>query len=189
MKTAYAFIGMAFLVLAVVVYVLGTDITHPKDNSMALTLASSAFAENSLIPAEYTCDGTNLVPPLTISNVPNDAQSLVLIMDDPDIPESVKQSRGIDVFDHWVVFNIQPTTTNVREGVEPPGVLGNNGAGKSGYIGPCPPDKEHRYFFKLYALDTMITLKPGASKSEVEQAMAGHIIAQTQLVARYDRPR
>jgi Raf kinase inhibitor-like YbhB/YbcL family protein len=152
-------------------------------------LKSSIFEHNSLIPAKYTCDVENINPQLTIEGVPEGAGSLVLIMDDPDIPDSVKQVRGIDVFDHWVVFNIPPETREIAEATEPKGVAGSNGAGAVGYRGPCPPDREHRYFFKLYALDTMLDLPDGSTKADVEKAMAGHIIAQTELMGRYDRQR
>jgi len=111
-------------------------------------------------------------------------------MDDPDIPDFVKQSRGIEVFDHWVVFNLQPTTNDqllIEEGVEPKGVAGVNSVGENKYTGPCPPDGEHRYFFKAYALDSTLSLNAGSSKTEVEKAMEGHIIEKAELVGKYER--
>ena len=155
--------------------------------TMTLQLTSTAFSNNEKIPSKYTCDGSDTSPPLSINGVPAVAKSLVLLMDDPDIPEFVKQKFGITVWDHWVVFNIPPTTTSIAEGKNPPGVLGRNTGGKNAYGGPCPPDREHRYFFKLYALDTMLDLPVGAAKAEVEQAMKGHILAEARLVGLYQR--
>lgn len=154
-----------------------------------LSLSSPAFSENGLIPAKYTCDGENINPALRISGVPETAASLVLIMDDPDIPSAVKTKTGIDVFDHWLIFNLSPQTGEISEHMEPAGMEGANGAGKRGYAGPCPPDREHRYFFKLYALGITLPLPEGASRKEVEAAMAGHVIESTELVGRYNRPQ
>lgn len=158
-----------------------------------LTLTSSAFAHTGTIPSTYTCDGQNSNPPLEIIGVPAGAQSLALIMDDPDIPDEVKQSRGIEVFDHWVVFNLPPTTHNIQKGTKPEGVEGKNSTGELGYTGPCPPPQyqptKHRYFFKLYALDTQLNLAEGATKADVEKAMEGHILQETQLVGTYERER
>jgi Raf kinase inhibitor-like YbhB/YbcL family protein len=155
-----------------------------------MKLTSSAFQHNGKIPSKYTCDGANINPPLKIEGVPPNAQSLVLIMDDPDIPNEVKQSRGIQVFDHWILSNIAPETTTIKEN-STAGISGKNGRSENKYTGPCPPPqyepKEHRYFFKLYALDSMLNLKEGASKADVENAIRWHIIAQTELVGRYQR--
>lgn len=160
------------------------DVTHlTNEVSMSdLALTSTVFSDGKAIPSKYTCDGEDINPPLTISGVPEDAQSLVLIMDDPD---AVKPAGK--VWDHWVVFNIPTTVTDIAEATEPEGVAGNNSWPRLGYGGPCPPDGEHHYMFKLYALDTELTLAEGATKSEVEQAMRGHIIANTQLVGTYNR--
>ena len=152
-----------------------------------MNLTSPAFPPNGKIPRKYTCDGENSSPPLEITEVPPEAQSLVLIMDDPDIPEAAKQNYHIEVWDHWVVFNIPPETRSILVGKNPPGALGKNTRGNQAYGGPCPPDREHRYFFKLYALDTILNLKTGATKKEVESAMPGHIIAQAELMGRYRR--
>ena len=152
-----------------------------------MKLTSAAFENGGKIPSKYTCDGDNINIPLSWSGVPAETKSLVLIMDDPDIPDSVKKSRGIEVYDHLVAFNIPPADTGIPEGKEPNGVLGSNGAGKTGYTGPCPPDREHRYFFKLYALDTTLSIPAGGTKKEVLDAMDGHIIAQTELMGFYDR--
>jgi Raf kinase inhibitor-like YbhB/YbcL family protein len=163
--------------------------TNNESSMATFVLTSPVFEEQGTIPAKYTCDADNMNPPLTIEGVPEGAKSLVLIMDDPDIPESVKQARGIEVFDHWTVFNIPPETATIPEAQEPSGTAGANGTGEVGYRGPCPPDREHRYFFKLYALDIMLDLPTGSTKTEVERAMEGHILAQTELIGRYDRQR
>ena len=122
-----------------------------------MRLTSKAFAEGTLIPSIYTCEGKGINPPLEFHNVPANAHSLVLIMDDPDVPASV---RADQMWDHWVVFNIPPETKQFSEHATPPGVQGKNTGGQNKYQGPCPPDREHRYFFKLYALDTMLDLPP-----------------------------
>ncbi|MEK6939148.1 MAG: YbhB/YbcL family Raf kinase inhibitor-like protein [Nanoarchaeota archaeon] len=152
-----------------------------------MKLTSPAFVEGGKIPSKYTCDGQNVNPPLVFSDVPAKAKSLVLIMDDPDIPDFVKQKFSIQVWDHWVVFNIPPETKEVAEGKDPQGRLGKNTGGKNAYGGPCPPDREHRYFFKLYALDTELDLPEGASKAEVEKAMKNHVLAEAKLMGRYER--
>jgi len=152
-----------------------------------MKLTSTAFKNNQSIPSKYTCDADGINPTLEITEVPKGTQSLVLIMDDPDIPDFVKESRGIDVFDHWIVFNIPPKTNKIPEATEPLGTAGLNSTGQTGYTGPCPPDREHHYLFKLYALDTKIDLEHGATKKDVEQAMENHILEQTILTGLYKR--
>ncbi len=149
-----------------------------------MKLTTAAFKEGGIIPSVYTCEGKNINPPLEISGAPPQAKCLVLIMDDPDVPKSL---RPEGMYDHWVVFNMPPNTHKIGEHSTPPGVQGKNTAGKNQYIGPCPPDREHRYFFKLYALDKLLELPPGATKKEVEKAMHGHTIAQCQLMGRYEK--
>lgn len=151
-----------------------------------LKLTSSAFKDGRSIPSRFTCEGENINPELSIKNAPAGTVSLALLMDDPDIPESVKKNMGFAVFDHWVVFNIPSDTTEIPEGQRPPGVEGMNSAGQ-GYTGPCPPDGEHRYFFKLYALDTMLDLNKSATKARVEKAMKRHIIEKAQLMGVYKK--
>lgn len=146
-----------------------------------MQLTSEAFETGGVIPAAFTCDGQDSNPALVISGVPDSAKSLALIMDDPDAPAGT--------WDHWVVFNIPPDTTNIPQGQEPVGIHGKGTSGNLEYHGPCPPDREHRYFFKLYALDTMLDVTEGASKQDVEQAMEGHIIGQAELMGRYDRQK
>ncbi len=149
-----------------------------------MKLTSSAFSEKGIIPSLYTCEGKNINPPLEISGVPAQAKSLVLIMDDPDVPKTL---RPDGMYDHWVVFNIPPATHKIAENSAPHGLLGKSTNGRNQWVGPCPPDREHRYFFKLYALDKLLDLPAGSTKKEVEQAMKGHIIAECQLMGRYEK--
>lgn len=149
-----------------------------------MQLSSPVFENNGLIPSSHTCDGGDISPPLAISDVPESAKSLVLIMDDPDVPKSL---RADGMWDHWLVFNIPPDTDEVAKGGEPAGIHSKGTSGNYDYHGPCPPDREHRYFFKLYALDIMLDLKEGANKKEIEQAMEGHIIEQATLMGKYKR--
>lgn len=149
-----------------------------------MKLTSSAFQNGGHIPRIYTCQGENISPPLEISDVPPKSKSLVLIMDDPDVPPSVRKDR---MYVHWVVYNIEPTTIKIEENADPFGSQGKNTAHELGYVGPCPPDREHRYFFKLYAIDKVIDLKEGATKEEILKEIEGHIIAQTELIGRYEK--
>ncbi len=146
-----------------------------------MLLTSTAFANGSSIPRKYTCQGDNLPPPLAISDVPAGTQSLALLMDDPDVPPSVRADR---MWDHWVLFNIPPATRTLQE---TSGTLGANTSGTQAYAGPCPPDREHRYYFKLYALDCSLPLQAGATKKQVEEAMRGHILAEATLMGRYNK--
>lgn len=157
------------------------DLT-PQTKSI-MELSSTAFAQGQPIPSKYSCDGQNVNPPLAISGVPSGAKSLALIMDDPDVPAAA----GVKVWDHWVVFNMSPALSSIGENEQPPGVRGKGTRGSLQYGGPCPPDREHRYFFKLYALDTMLDLKEGATKTELESAMSGRIIEQAELMGMYVR--
>lgn len=148
-----------------------------------MRIASPVFGEGGIIPSRYTCEGENLSPPLEFHNIPPQAVSLVLIVDDPDVPAFVRSDR---MYDHWVLYNIPPETRALQEN-RPIGTLGRNTSGQTGYTGPCPPDREHRYFFKLYALDCRLSLKAGASKRDVERSMEGHVISQAQLMGRYEK--
>src|SRR5213596_3888694 len=142
---------------------------------------SSAFQEGENIPSKFTCDGANTNPPLQISDVPAEAKSLVLIVDDPDAPSGL--------FTHWAVWNISPQATTIAEGSTPKGVQGTNDFGKSGYGGPCPPSGTHRYYFKVFALDRELDLPVGAKRSQLDSAIKGHVIAQGELMARYSRKK
>lgn len=149
-----------------------------------MKLTSPAFEHQGKIPSRHTCDGANTNPPLEISGVPTGAKSLVLIVDDPDVP---KRLRPDGMWDHWIVFNLPPNLTHISEGQEPPGTHGMGTSGNLRYFGPCPPDREHRYFFKLYALETELNLPEKATKQQVERAMEGHVLAQAELIGRYER--
>jgi Raf kinase inhibitor-like YbhB/YbcL family protein len=153
---------------------------------MSIQLESAGFTEGAAIPTKYTCDGANVSPPLKWSNVPQGAKSLALIADDPDAPAGT--------WVHWVLFGVPPSTTELPEGVAAAKTVldgarqGTNDFRKIGYGGPCPPrGNPHRYFFKIYALDTELTLNAGATKSDLTRAMEGHILAQGQLMGTYKR--
>jgi Raf kinase inhibitor-like YbhB/YbcL family protein len=149
-----------------------------------MQLTSRAFLDGAIIPSIHTCEGENSNPPLEFHHVPTEAKSLVLLMDDPDVPASVRFDQ---MWDHWVVFNIPPDTKHFDAHTSPPGIQGKNTGGQNKYMGPCPPDREHRYFFKLYALDRMLPLFAGASKKEVEHTMKGHILAEAHLIGKYEK--
>ena len=153
----------------------------PQKSEIKLT--STAFKEGEAIPRGYTCDGANVSPPLEWTGIPKTAKTIALIADDPDAPSGT--------FVHWVLYNLPaeglglientPQTETLNGG----GTQGKNGFEKVGYGGPCPPSGTHRYFFKLYALDAELSLKPGASKDDVETAMQGHIVGQAELMGTY----
>jgi Raf kinase inhibitor-like YbhB/YbcL family protein len=158
--------------------------------TMTLVLSSAAFVDSGTIPQKFTCDGANVSPALTWSGTPANTQTLALIADDPDAPGGT--------WVHWVLFNLPGKANALPENVardETLSSLGNavqgrNDFKKLGYGGPCPPPgKPHRYFFKLYALDTPLALHPGATKAQVEDAMQGHIVATAQLIGTYARKR
>lgn len=149
-----------------------------------MIVRSPAFHHEGIIPSKYTCDGDNVSPPIAIDNAPPKTSSFVLIVDDHDVPLSV---RPDGVWDHWVVFNIPGTTSRIGEGEAPSGILGRTTSGTLTYGGPCPPDGEHRYLFKVYALDTWIRLPKGSTKAKVLEMMRGHVLESTTLMGRYAR--
>ncbi len=143
-----------------------------------LTAKSPVFENNNPIPRKYSCDGEEVNPPLTIENIPASAKTLALIIEDPDAP------RG--TFDHWIVWNIPPTGKIEENTV--PGIEGVNSGGQRTYVGMCPPSGSHRYFFKIYALDSRLDLKPQATrKKDLEKAMQGHVLAKGELIGTYRR--
>lgn len=150
-----------------------------------MKLSSSVFEHGGKIPPKYTCNGENVNPPLNISDVPPGAKSLVLIMEDPDVPKNL---RPDGMWDHWIVFNMPPDTSEIPEGKEPQGIHGQGTGGNLDYMGPCPPDREHRYFFKLFALESDLDLKEGAKKTDVEKAMEGHVLEKAELMGLYEQP-
>ena len=147
-----------------------------------MQITSPAFVREQVIPRKYSCQGEDINPPLEIKDLPEGTESLALILDDPDVPEYVRKDR---MWVHWVVYNIDPKITKIEESSQPFGTVGKNTGGQESYMGPCPPDREHRYFFKLYALDTRLDLGPGATKEELLKAMDGHILAESQLMGTY----
>lgn len=145
-----------------------------------LKITSPAFENNGDIPPKYTCDGDNVNPELIFEGVPSGAESLVLIVDDPDAPGGT--------WVHWTVWNIDPSVDSIGEDSVPEGAVeGNTDFGKPGYGGPCPPSGKHRYFFKLYALDTDLDLDIASEASDIEAAMEGHILASAELIGLYSR--
>lgn len=148
-------------------------------------LTSAAFAPGEEIPAKYTCDGDDISPPLQWADPPAGTQSIALIADDPDAP------RGTWV--HWVLYNLPADSRSLPEAIPPQAELadgsrhGENSWKRSDYGGPCPPSGTHRYFFKLYALDTLLDLDPGADKDALLKAMEGHVLAQTDVMGTYSR--
>ncbi|MBS1271579.1 MAG: hypothetical protein MAGBODY4_00711 [Candidatus Marinimicrobia bacterium] len=152
---------------------------------MSIKLTSSAFEQGGMIPVKHTCDGEDVSPPLSWSGIPDSAESLALIADDPDAPGQT--------WVHWVLFNLLAEVTSLDENLSTEATL-ENGAiqgitdfGSHGYGGPCPPGGTHRYFFKIYALDTTLNLDSNTRKSDVVKAMDGHILAKGELVGKYSR--
>lgn len=157
----------------------GTSIKLHNSNSMRIR--SPAFKDNEPLPKKYTCDGENINPPLFFEEVPENAKSLVLIVDDPD-------AVGGRTFEHWTVFNIDPTVKEIPESSIPRGgVEAMTDFSKPGYGGPCPPSGTHRYFFKLYALDDKLNLPETVKKEDIEEAMKDHVIDKSELVGLYQR--
>ena len=145
-----------------------------------MKITSSAFDQNKSIPSVYTCDGENTNPALTFSDVPENAKSLVLIMDDPDAPSGT--------FVHWVVYNIDPKTKKVDQNSVPKdGIQALTSGRDQKYLGPCPPSGQHRYFFKLYALDTLLSISETADKKAILSKMENHVIVSAELVGLYKR--
>jgi len=170
-----------------ILLVLLGAIVQPKGGpGQKLTLKSSAFTEGKTIPVKYTCDGKNISPEVQWSNVPDGTKSFALILDDPDAPSKT--------WVHWVLFNIPASQHELKEDLpakkelDSGATFGINDFGDVAYGGPCPPNgPAHQYVLKLYALDTKLDLKPGATKPQVLQAMKGHIIEQTELKEKYKR--
>ena len=145
-----------------------------------MKISSTAFGHNKPIPKKYTCDGSDVNPPLKFEEIPANARSLALIVDDPDAP--------MGTWVHWVVWNIDPKTTEIKENSVPKGSMqGMNDFRKHDYGGPCPPSGTHRYFFKVYALDAELKLGSNSRKKDVEKAMQNHILAKGELIGLYSR--
>ena len=152
---------------------------------MSIKITSPVFKDGGMIPPKYTCDGENISPPINWGNKPAGTKSIALICDDPDAPS--------DTWVHWVIYNIPPDTDGLDADVPNDMVLadgtyhGKNDWDKMGYGGPCPPSGIHRYFFKIFALDTKLELEPGATKQELLKAMQGHILSENSLTGKYKR--
>lgn len=149
---------------------------------MAFTLTSSAFSEGNSIPSKYTCDGNDISPPLNWTGAPQNTKSFVLILDDPDAPGGT--------WDHWVVYNLSSNSSGLTENLQTlpaPAQTGKNSWGREKYNGPCPPDREHRYYFTLYALDANLQLSKGPTKNQVEAALKNHLLDKATLMGRYNR--
>ncbi len=175
---------MKRFIFIVTVVILATSFSaamgKERKKMTGLKISSQAFVHNGYIPARYTCDGNDVNPPLEIANVPAEAKSLALIVDDPDAP--------VGMWVHWVAWNIDPATREIGEDSVPRSAMqGKNDWKRSSYGGPCPPSGVHRYFFKLYALDTRLNLGAGTTKKDLEKAMQGHILASTELIGLYKR--
>lgn len=185
--------GISFLVIAIVILLSLTAMSKQPQrmegmkggDKMDILLKSPAFKNGDLIPSKYTCDGLDISPPLDWESIPEGTKSFAIIADDPDAP--------MGTWVHWVIFNIPPDEKGLPEGVPTERELSNgarqgtNDFRRIGYGGPCPPGGTHRYFFKIYALDTLLDLKPGATKPQLLSAMKGHIIGQGELMGRYRR--
>ena len=177
---------MARWIGAALIFSLVLSISTAAEHKEQMQLTSASFTDGAAIPAKYTCDDKNVSPPLKWNGMPETAKSLALIMDDPDAP--------VGTWTHWVAYDLPPNISELSEDVTKGqnipggGEQGLNDFKHLGYGGPCPPPgKAHRYFFKLYALDAKLDLKPGASRKEVERAMEKHVVAQGQLMGTYKR--
>ena len=162
-----------------------------KEEDMPLTIKSAAFVHEGEIPSKYTCQGEDIAPPLEWEGVPQDAASLVLIVDDPDAPDPAAPKM---TWVHWVVYNIPPETTGFSEGATSEDIPAGAGNGlndwqRTGFGGPCPPIGRHRYYHKLYALDTVLDVMDHPTKADVEAAMQGHIIAEAVLMGTYKKSK
>ena len=166
-----------------------TTAATTSKNAMTFKITSSQFQANGSIPSKYTCEGSDTSPPLEWTDVPSAAKSLALIVDDPDAPDPAKPQR---TYVHWVVYNIPPSVTKLDENAAKSGlpngaIHGSNDWKKQTYGGPCPPIGRHRYFFKLYALDAQLSGLNNPTKADLEKAMQGHIIGQTEIVGTYQK--
>ena len=178
------------------IFTVGCSIVLPMnwplaEDNMALTLRSAAFTDGGEIPTKYTCEAEDIAPPLEWDGVPEHTRSLVLIVDDPDAPDPNAPRM---TWVHWVLYNIPPEAAGLTEGATsedlPPGTeQGLNDWKKAAYGGPCPPIGRHRYFHKLYALDTVLTAKNKLTKAEIETALKNHVIEQAELVGTYEKSR
>lgn len=188
LRTLYLILFMAVLLSGISYVIIASHspekvslapivISTPSSN---MKIFSRAFQSGELIPSKYTCDGNNISPPLKISGIPKAAKSLALIVDDPDAPAGT--------WVHWIIWNINPQTTSIAEQSVPADAIeGKTSFGKSGYGGPCPPSGTHRYFFKIYALDTWLDLPRATDRAALGNAIAGRILDKAEIIGIYKR--
>lgn len=167
---------LLFFVIIFISYIIA-EAQDNKTKEANMKLTSPEFANNGFMPAKFTCQGDNVNPALIIEEIPDNAKTLALIVDDPDAPAGT--------WVHWVVYNI-PVISRIQEN-SIPGEQGVNDSAARDYHGPCPPSGTHRYFFKVYALDSALKLKPGFSKNELEKAIQGHILDRAELIGLYNK--
>lgn len=167
-------IGLAIITILVLT---GAVSAQTAEGGTDMRLSSPEFKNNDFIPRKFTCQGEDINPALIIEEMPKETESLALIVDDPDAP--------MGTWIHWVVYDIAPVSRIEENSI--PGKQGSNDFGRKNYGGPCPPSGTHRYFFKIYALDTMLNLREGISKSGLEKAMEGHILAKAELIGLYKK--
>ena len=175
-----------------------TNVGPPRGNQLPITtppmtfnLSSSAFAPNSSMPTKYTCEGAGISPPLAWSGAPANAKSFALIVEDPDAPDPAKPTR---VVSHWVAYNIPASATSLSENASNKGMpagsaQGSNEGNKQVYMGPCPPIGRHRYFFKLFALDTVLSGLSNPKKADLEKAIQGHVVGNAELIGTYQKTK
>jgi Raf kinase inhibitor-like YbhB/YbcL family protein len=178
----YISIWISLIMITILIGCKNQDpaLSQESEVEMSIHVTSSAFNDGDRIPRIFTCDDQNISPPISWTGVPSDTLSLALIMDDPDAP--------MGTWVHWVLYKLSPDLAGLDQGKTGVGTHGTNDFKRLGYGGPCPPKgSNHRYFIKLYALDTALDLKEGATKAQVENAMRGHILAQGQLLGKYGR--
>ncbi len=179
MTRFFFFMGVS---LFTAIFSVSVGLSQESGKEITLRVTSPAFENNKTIPSKYGCDGSNVNPPVKIENIPPEAKSLALVLDDKDAP------RGTYV--HWVLWNIDPSVRDIEENSVPEGAIqGMNDFRKNHYGGPCPPTRPHRYALIIYALDARLNLGPKSGKAELEKAIKGHIIAQGQLIGVYKRKK
>lgn len=178
MKSSLWIIATIIILFGAIIIIFEPQTKDQSVKNSTLKLTSPAFDNGNMIPVNYTCQGQNINPPLEISGVPPQTKSLVLVMDDPD--------SSLKSWTHWIVYSIPPETNLVQAGVAP-GVQGVNSWSEAGYGGPCPPSGQHRYVFKLYALDISPQFIKTPTRSDLETLMKGHILDQTQLTGLYSK--
>ncbi len=173
------------LLLIALTFFTSNQCKNKTDMSTNIIVKSDSFSDGGMIPAKYTCDGANISPQLSWDNAPKDTKSFVLICEDPDAP--------MGTFTHWILYDIPADVHELPENLPKDKVLPNGAKQgiadfkKIGYGGPCPPSGTHRYYFKLYSLDTLLNLEPGLKKEDILKAMNGHILAQGQIMGKYTR--